>query len=259
MPNHSTNMEPQTSRHASGRRTIFFTTAGVLALGAMVFVGLVMFYTWKIAYDGDGDRLAQKFQTEKFTLAFQQHSEGKIKDAQPPIRSQNPSRGEAGAPITIVAFIDFECPFSQQGHAVFERVAKRYEPVARVVFKHFPALAIHPNSMAAANAAACAHEQNKFWELYNSLFATKALGRDELATQAQKIGLDADAFNHCLRAQTYQEVIDADLRDGLALGVRGTPTYFVNDVMIEGVVEEEVWDNILQRKLNAKIKNQKSK
>lgn len=235
--------------------------------GALLFLGLIVawfgamtgYYAWQIKH-GRYAELERTFQSAQFTrdTSRAKMPAPAVADIRPSIRKENPVRGDASAPITILAFIDFECPFSQRGYPVFERVAERYAPVIRVVFKHFPIDAIHPNAVAAANAAACAGGQGKFWEYYHRLLTEKTLEEANLLAHARVLVLSEEPFRLCMENRPHQRAIDKDLEDGVDLGVQGTPTYFVNGVKIEGVAGEAVWDRIILQELQ-KLKNGRTK
>jgi protein-disulfide isomerase len=124
--------------------------------------------------------------------------------------------------------------------------------VAKIVFKHFPVESLHPNAVAAATAATCAADQKKFWEYHNLLFTDKQLDQDSLLAEAQKLGLNLEKFQTCLTSQLHVKNIEQDLADGATLGVRGTPTYFVNTTKIEGSVDQSVWDQVVVNELKKK-------
>ncbi len=234
---------------------VFLTVIGLIILTLISFVSLVAFYAWKIKYQDGATNLATEFQTEKFTLANKkttQNNQPEIIDIAPYIREHNPTTGKEKAPITIVAFIDFECPFCRESYPIFQKITQKYEPVTRIVFKHFPIEALHPQSNVAANAAACASEQKKFWEYHDSLFITQSLGEEDLVSQSKKIELEQTKFSQCLNTKKYQRDIDQDIEDGMALHVRGTPTFFVNGYKIEGVLDSATWDKILLNQLQTK-------
>lgn len=229
-----------------------FVALGVAALvGFFCFLGLIVYYSWRIKY-GDGQTLAKEFQQKNFTVLSTAAQPAQIIDSATfprIIRPENPVRGKSDAPITIVSFIDFECPFSRAAHSDFEAVVKKYEPVVRIVFKHLPIEAIHPNAMNAAHAAACAHEAGKFWDYYDRLFTEQTLDADSLRAHAAAIGISPTAFDRCFDAKKYQKNIDADVLDVATLGIRGTPTYIVNETIVEGATGAGAWDRILLHEL----------
>jgi len=219
-----------------------------------VFAVLFGYYSWQLKF-------AESEKIEKFEQQFSHHftideSLAKTpsasileKDIAAFIRPNNPTFGDAAAPITIVAFLDFECPFSQESYPIFKEAALKYEPVIQVIFKHFPLSTIHPSSLDASLAAECAREQNKFWDYYNAVFEQKKLTKTSLSTYAKELGLNEKIFTACLDGKKFVNQVQQDLRDGLELGVRGTPTYFVNNKKIEGVMTKEQWDNIILKEM----------
>ena len=235
------------------------TTIGRVFLGVLiavlilitVFGSLIIYYFWKIKAGG-GAELAQTFDRQ-FTLdpakAALKATNQITKDARLFIRAENPQLGESSAPVTILAFIDFECPFCQESYPIFQEVVERYGPAVRVVFKHLPVPQLHPHATSAHLAAACAQEQNKFWPYYDQLFTNKLLTDASLLDEAKTLALDVNRFQSCWRAKKYEKDILQDLLDGAELGIRGTPTYIVNQTKLEGVAPKEVWDTVIINEL----------
>ncbi len=150
----------------------------------------------------------------------------------------SPVRGPATAPVTIVEFGDFECPFCSRGNAIVDRMRTRYGDKLRVVHKHTP-LSFHSHSFIAARATMAAHAQGKFWRYHDELYATAAkFDEDTLVKIAKHVGLDTKAFKRAIASNTFDAAIDADLALGASLGVTGTPAYFVNGRPIEGMLPE---------------------
>lgn len=172
-------------------------------------------------------------------------------DIQTLIRKESPTEGAPTAPMTIVAFMDFECPFTQESYAVFNDVRRQYEPVARIVFKHFPIESIHPNATRAAIAAECAGEQQKFWQYYDVLFQTRALDEESLLVAGTRVGLNMQQFTACIENPTTLATVQGDLAQGVDAGVRGTPTYFINKKKLEGAATKEMWDRVIVEALQA--------
>jgi len=231
------------------------TTIGRVFLGVLiaslilitVFGSLIIYYVWKIKAGG-GAELARTFDRQ-FTLdpakTTLKATNQITKDIRLFIRDHNPELGEPAAPVTILAFIDFECPFCQESYPIFQEVVERYGPAVRVIFKHLPVPQLHPHALSAHLAATCAREQNKFWPYYDQLFTNKLLTDAALITEAQTLALDVNRFQSCWRAKKYEKDIQQDLLDGAELGVRGTPTYIVNQIKLEGVVPKEIWDKVI--------------
>lgn len=151
-----------------------------------------------------------------------------------------PSKGPAAAPVTIVEFSDFECPFCSRVLPTLDQVVESYGDRVRIVFKQFPLHRLHPHAQKAAEASLCAHEQGKFWELHDAMFADQAaLDVDGLRAKAEATDLDVDAFSECLDAGRYADAVEEDLRQGTIAGVSGTPALFVNGRILSGAVPYE--------------------
>jgi len=164
----------------------------------------------------------------------------------------SPAKGPAEAPITIVEFSDFECPFCSRVLPAIEQALETYGDQVRLVFRQFP-LNIHPHAQKAAEASLCAADQGKFWEMHDALFANqRELGVDQLKATAVRLGIDAGVFDACLDGGQHAGRIAADMADGQAAGVTGTPAMFINGRFLNGAVPFEalakVIDDELQRK-----------
>ena len=163
-----------------------------------------------------------------------------------------PARGESGAPVTIVEWSDFECPYCKRFLPTLEQLLEEYPTEVRLVFRHFPLHAIHPNAQAAAEAAVCAQDQGAFWELHDLMFEEQdTLAVDDLKDKAERAGLDAETFAACMEAEDTPDRVEADRRAGIEVGVNGTPALFVNGRPLAGAVAYEdlagVVDDELER------------
>lgn len=146
-------------------------------------------------------------------------------------------RGKIDAPITIVEFSDFQCPFCQRFHPTMQQVLDEYPNDVRWVYKHFPLDSIHPQARPTAEASECASEQGKFWEFADAMFENQSkLGKNFYSETAQNLGLDESQFESCVDSRKYKDRVDNDYKEGLSLGVRGTPTSFANGQTIPGAV-----------------------
>ncbi|MFA6284687.1 MAG: thioredoxin domain-containing protein [Desulfurivibrionaceae bacterium] len=146
-----------------------------------------------------------------------------------PINIQGaPFLGPENAPVVIVAFSDFECPFCGTVGNLFEEALAKYPKDVKVVFKQFP-LAMHKQAQSAALASLAAHRQGKFWQYHDLLFENqKSLSEAKYKELAKKIGLNLERFNTDYKAPASQQALDRDMADAQIAGVRGTPTIFVN-------------------------------
>ncbi len=136
--------------------------------------------------------------------------------------------GPENAPVTVVEFSDFECPYCSRGADALNEIKKKYPKDVRIVFRQFP-LSFHKNAHLAAQAAAAAGEQGKFWQYHDLLFKNqRALTRADLEKYAKEVGLNMAKFNKALDEKTHAESVDADMKLGGTVAVQGTPTMFVN-------------------------------
>ena len=146
-----------------------------------------------------------------------------------------PSRGPANAPVTIVEFADFECPFCGALYPVMKQVEQNYTSKVRLVYRQFPLTNMHPHAQKAAEAALCANEQRRFWDFYDSLFSDQSkLEIADLKRRAQTLGLNTSAFNTCLDSGKEADAIQKDKDDARKAGVSSTPTVFINGRLLTG-------------------------
>ena len=145
-----------------------------------------------------------------------------------------PTRGAADAPITIVAFSDFQCPFCAKGHGVMEELRTRYGDQIRFVFKHFP-LPGHPLGALASRVSFAAAEVGKFWEFHDALFAAGSrYDAQDLVDLALTLGVPRDALERAMTTEQNDAHINADVQLGMRLQITGTPAYFINGRPIVG-------------------------
>jgi protein-disulfide isomerase len=162
-----------------------------------------------------------------------------ITDDGPPVErvavpAEGPSRGAAAAKVTIVEFSDFQCPFCARVNPTLEQIRATYPNDVRIVFRHNP-LPFHANAPLAAEAAVAAERQGKFWEMHDTLFAHQAdLGLGGLEARALELGLDLPTFRKALDAHAGKARVDADVAVAQKLGVRGTPTFFIDGRTVMG-------------------------
>ena len=163
-----------------------------------------------------------------------------------------PSKGPAGAPVQIIEFSDFECPFCFRVNPTVAQVLSTYGDRVRLVYRHLP-LPNHPNARPAAEASACANEQGRFWEYHDRLFANQSrLAAADLKQHAADLGLDTAKFNSCVDSRRFQKDVDADLDAAQLLGVSGTPHFFINGRALSGAQPLESFKAIIDEELARK-------
>jgi protein-disulfide isomerase len=157
--------------------------------------------------------------------------------------------GPANAPVTIVEFSDFQCPYCKLSVPMIKEILAKYPGKVKVVYRDYPG-PNHPHAQQAAEAAQCAGDQGKFWEYHDSLFDRQAPGTGWNFTQlAKEIGLNQDAFATCLNTGHYREEVAKDLHDGLKLGVTSTPTFFINGRPLVGAQPFAEFQAVIDRLL----------
>ena len=169
------------------------------------------------------------------------------------IAANDPSLGAASAPVTIVEFSDFQCPFCQRAAPTLKQIRAQYGDKVRVVWKDFPLTQIHPQAFKAAEAGHCAAEQGKFWELHDQMFGNQAaLQPDSLKKYAADMGMDAAKFNACLDSSKYAERVRDGVAAGTRLGVNSTPTVYINGRMLTGAQPYDTFAAIIDEELARK-------
>ena len=205
----------------------------------------------------------QRFLEDQRLTQAKQDLIAELKKAGPPIRvvmdaprtavavtSDDPSQGSATAPVTVVEYSDFQCPFCGRVMPTLKELRAKYGDKMRLVWKDFPLTQIHPQAFVAAQAGNCAREQGKFWEYHDRLFANQqALQPDLLKKYAAEVGMDAAKFNQCLDSSKYEAKVQDALGAGTKLGITSTPMVYVNGRMINGAQPIEVFTGIIDDEL----------
>jgi protein-disulfide isomerase len=190
-------------------------------------------------------------------LAQQQGQGAAAQPPQPPARLSNvglgklPPQGSPDAPVKIVEFSDFQCPFCKQWtDDTAAALKQKYGDKMVLYYRQFPLTAIHPEAMGGAIASECANEQGKFWNMHDSLFRTQSLLSPENSKSlAASLGLDATKYDDCVAKNTYQADIAADIADGNTYGVSGTPTFFINGVRLVGAQPLDQFSSVIDQEL----------
>lgn len=158
-----------------------------------------------------------------------------------PIDKNDHVRGNENAPVQLIVYSDFECPFCFKFADILKKVEESFGNQVVIAFRHYPLLS-HTSAIPAAIASECASEQGKFWEMHDKLFQDakdNALSIDEYRKNAQEIGLDQAKFNQCLDTEKYKDVIQASQLEAKEFGVNGTPASFINGESVPGAVPFE--------------------
>ena len=166
--------------------------------------------------------------------------------------ADSPARGPENAPIELIEFSDFQCPFCLRADPVVRQVLATYGDRIRFVYRHYP-LPNHPNARPAAEAAACAGDQGKFWAFHDRIFTNQTKLTDaDLKQHAVEIGVDTAKFNACVDGHATKARVDADMRAGEEAGVDGTPAFFINGRSLSGAQPYEAFKRIIDEELELK-------
>jgi len=146
-----------------------------------------------------------------------------------------PSIGPNDAPVKIVLFSDFECPYCRDLGDTLMEIALDYGDKVQIVFLQFPLTGIHPNAERAAEASLCAHDQRRFWEVHNILFENqRELTEENILAKIKPLELDMEKFRECLASGSHKREIREDIRAGSAAGADSTPTMYINGIYLSG-------------------------
>src|SRR6202521_4924211 len=153
----------------------------------------------------------------------------------PPVSARDHAAGPDDAPVTLVEYGDYECPYCGMAYPIVKRAQQDVGSRLRFIFRNFPLAESHPHARLAAEAAEAAGAQGKFWEMHDMLFEHQdALETEDLVGYAKSIGIDTVQFARDLETGTYTKLVRDEFRNGVRSGVNGTPTFFVNGSRYEG-------------------------
>lgn len=210
------------------------------------------------------DRIKQFLEREKKAKAIDMWVASKTKNNPVEVYLKKPSRpvadvkvgnaasfGDANAKVTIVEFSDFQCPYCSKAAKTLGEIKKKYGKKVRVAFKNYP-LPFHSHAKIAAQAGLCANEQSsdKFWKMHDAMFADQTkLMESGLIETSKKIGLDQKKFETCLKSGKYAKQVEAEMKEGQDVGVKSTPTFFVNGMLVSGAQPLSVFSEIIDEEL----------
>jgi protein-disulfide isomerase len=160
-----------------------------------------------------------------------------------------PPKGNPKAPVTIIEFSDYQCPFCKRAESTVQEVLKAYGPdKVRLVYRNFP-LPFHSDARPAAEAAGCAAEQGKFWEYHQKLMEAKELNAESLKKLAGEVGIDKKKFDECVAAEKFKDAVEKDIEAGQEAGVNGTPAFFINGRMLDGAQPFDKFKEVIDEEL----------
>jgi protein-disulfide isomerase len=152
-----------------------------------------------------------------------------------PVGQRDHIQGLDTAPVTLVEYGDYECPYCGDAYPIIKQVQKNLGNKLRFIFRNFPITQIHPHAQHAAEAAEAAAAQNKFWEMHDYLYEhQQALDDNHLEKYASRLGLDITQFNHDMASDAYAQRVREDFLSGVRGGVNGTPTFYINGIRYNG-------------------------
>jgi protein-disulfide isomerase len=230
-----------------------------IALACFVVGALVGYAAALLPYT-QGLRAAEMAQAEQAAQARQAAPAPAAAAAQPtslPARlddvsaDDDPATGSDDPEVVIVEFSDFQCPYCARFHQqTFPQLMENYGDRMQFVYRDFPLESIHPQALPAAEAAECADDQGAFWEYQDLLFANQgSLDSDSLISYAEDLQLDVDEFRECFESGKYEDEVRADLDDGMAYGVSGTPTFFINGMRLVGAQPYSAFEQVIEEEL----------
>jgi protein-disulfide isomerase len=237
------------------KRSHFYSVLVVLAFAVGLLVGYVAWGRTSTGttvaanpQDGAGNNVAQVAPDVISTPAQPQYIRYDI-----PTEGY-PSLGPDDAPITIVEFSDFQCPFCRRFHdETYQDLLNAYPGQIRFVYRNLPLTSIHPAAMPAAVASLCANDQGVYWEYHEKLFSSETLDEATYIQYATDLGIDVEKFTACLSDGSHDEFIQQDMDFALDLGVQSTPTFFINGLAIVGAQPLTNFTQLIDQELAGEI------
>lgn len=241
----------------------------LLVLGFLLFFGAGLgagYFSWGIPLSQNRAELENvKTQLETLKGSLPENTEaaadatdtGEVKQVTryDIVEDGDPSLGPADAPITIIEFSDYQCPYCQRWHdQVWSKLIETFPGQIRLVYRDFPLYSIHAEAGPAAAAANCAGDQDAYWQFHNLLFGGGLeLGRETYLKYAADLGLNSDTFTTCLDDNRYEVEVTADYEYALGLGIQSTPTFFINGIALVGAQPFEVFQEVIEMELAGQL------
>ncbi|MFH1292451.1 MAG: thioredoxin domain-containing protein [bacterium] len=228
----------------------------LLSAGSACFLVLIVWgvitarYMWQIK-TGQANHLQKKFYGGFNQSIGKEIKSNKFINRKELETSDDPFLGNPSADIVIVEFVDFKCPNCKESADITKRLLSQYAYKVKLIIRDFPAESLHAGAGNLAEIAFCAHEQARFWQMYDAIFASQSslpanLTSSHINRLADSAGVNYDKLQTCLGEGKAKIEINKDYSDGLKFGVKGTPTYFVNGQKVEGVVPFDSWEKMIK-------------
>ncbi|MGE5375734.1 MAG: DsbA family protein [Bacteroidota bacterium] len=249
-------VQPQDNENTvTFKRSHFYAVLTVLAFAVGVLLGYVV---WGYQPNGSQTQTAQAVNQPAGPTEAAAQATGEPKFVRYNIPTDGfPTLGPADAPITIVEFSDYQCPFCRRWHQeVYKQLLNAYPGKIRIVYRSLPLTSIHPDAQAAAEAAMCAGEQDAYWNYHDKLFSSDSLDTQTFVQYAQDLSLNVEQFKSCITEQKYKDAIQADSKFAIDLGVRSTPTFFINGLALVGAQPLDVFKQVIDKELAGEIPQQ---
>ncbi|MGD9764038.1 MAG: DsbA family protein [Candidatus Binatia bacterium] len=196
-------------------------------------------------------RRSAQARTEAFVAELKQKYPTKIALRPPKVDigvGSTPAKGPADAPVTVIEFSDYECPYCKSSQPAVQQMLADYGDKVRFAHRHYP-LPFHPHAAPAAEAAMCANEQGKFWDYHEKLMAASDLSQANLQQLATDTGLDRTQFDQCVTIRKFRDAVQEDIAAGEAVGVNGTPAFFINGRLLDGAQSLPKFKQVIDEEL----------
>ncbi len=220
-----------------------FITVSLLALLVLFVIGFMIWVGWQAG------SIEPKAAFPETTIISSDPLVSPAQPLTPPIEAIDPVRGNPSAPVTVIYFSDFNCPYCIEMSTVWEQILTEYGSQIRFVWKDY---SFGQGSLALHKGARCAQLQGRFWEFYDAIFDGQIVGSPTtaFAELAESLGLDTVAYTECLAGEQAELVVFAGTEQALSIGIEAAPSYFVNDVFVEGQASYEEVVALIESELN---------
>lgn len=233
--------------------SVYRRRRAVTAVVTVLALALLSVFAWRVYHFASLIQSGEINSTDlsflsKFSASDAQADVPVPEETQDVVTTDDPSLGSRTAPVTIVEFADFGCPFSREESFVVRAIAAQFPDSVRFVYRDFPITDLHPDAANASEAGECAAEQGRFWDYHDKLYANQSdLSEDALVRYAQELNMNAGQFSRCMASDRNLSEIEADYAAGVEAGVRGTPTFFINGVRVQGAIPQDIMAELVEQ------------